>query len=97
MVEQENFRIRAIIKGRVQGVGFRQFIYEQARRLGLKGFVRNDRYDRQQVEVVAEGAREKLQKLESCLHSGPPGAKVTAAQIGWEQATENFERFEITY
>ncbi|MBN2552607.1 MAG: acylphosphatase [Spirochaetales bacterium] len=62
------------IEGMVQGVGFRYSTLHQARRLGLNGYVRN-LWDGT-VEVVAEGADEKLRQLERWLNHGPPGAVV---------------------
>jgi acylphosphatase len=97
MPEQEILRISATVRGRVQGVGFRQFVYDQAQHLGLRGYVRNDRYDRQRVELVVEGPRPQLEEFERSLQGGPPGAYVTAVEAGWEKATLLYNRFEITY
>jgi acylphosphatase len=61
MAEQK-VRMRAIVKGIVQGVGFRYFTVYQAQRIGgITGYVRNLRDG--SVEVVAEGEREKLEQL----------------------------------
>ncbi len=81
----------------MQGVGFRQFVYERARRLSLSGYVRNDRVDRQQLEVIAEGWAGDLRKFEDFLRVGPPGAKVTGFQSGWEPASGDFDHFQISY
>jgi acylphosphatase len=62
------------VSGRVQGVGFRWFVLEKARRLQLSGWVRN-RPDGN-VEIAASGAPDALAKLESAVTSGPPGAQV---------------------
>lgn len=62
------------ISGRVQGVGFRWYIMDRARELGLKGWVRN-RPDGQ-VEIAASGAVSALAELESAIRSGPSGAQV---------------------
>jgi acylphosphatase len=97
MPEREIVRLSATVIGRVQGVGFRQFVYDEARRLGLHGYVRNDRYDRRRVELVAEGSRPQLEELERYLHKGPPGARVEVVQAGWEKASGLYERFEVTY
>ncbi|MEI6046528.1 MAG: acylphosphatase [Chloroflexota bacterium] len=97
MLEDEILRISATIRGRVQNVGFRQFVYDKAQHLGLRGYVRNDRYDRQRVELVAEGPRSQLEEFERALQGGPPGAHVTAVEAGWERATGFYEHFEITY
>lgn len=97
MTEPEIVRLSATVRGRVQGVGFRQYVYEKARRLGLRGYVRNDRTDRRKLELIAEGPRPQLEELERSLHDGPPGSNVLAVEAGWEQATGRYERFEITY
>jgi len=62
------------IRGRVQGVGFRWFVRETARKLGLSGWVSN-RPDGN-VELAAEGAEEALEKLRTAVENGPPGAMV---------------------
>ena len=66
--------LQARVEGMVQGVGFRYSTLHQARRLGLRGYVRN-LWDGT-VEVVAEGQEEQLRQLERWLHHGPPGAIV---------------------
>jgi len=66
------------VLGRVQGVGFRWFVRERARALGLTGWVRN-RQDGS-VEVLAEGSDAALRELRALLRAGPSGAKVSAVQ-----------------
>jgi acylphosphatase len=63
------------VRGRVQGVGFRWFVRERARALGLTGWVRNTHDGA--VEVLAMGEDEALQKLRTLLRSGPSGARVS--------------------
>jgi acylphosphatase len=62
------------VSGRVQGVGFRWFVVDEARRLMLSGWVRN-RPDGK-VEIAASGNADALAQLESAVTSGPPGAQV---------------------
>jgi acylphosphatase len=62
------------VSGRVQGVGFRWFVVEEARRLQLSGWVRN-RLDGK-VEIAASGSADALAELESAVTDGPPGAQV---------------------
>jgi acylphosphatase len=69
-------RLRLVISGRVQGVGFRWFAREQARELQLRGWVRN-RPDGS-VEVEAEGDTGSIARLVDRLRIGPPGANVAA-------------------
>jgi acylphosphatase len=66
------------VRGRVQGVGFRWFVRERARALGLAGWVRN-RPDGS-VEVLAAGSEADLVTLRRLLRTGPPGAVVTAVE-----------------
>ena len=69
-----SFHVR--ISGRVQGVGFRWFVREEARRLGLSGWVTN-RADGD-VEVKAGGEGSSLERLRRALAVGPTGAEVEA-------------------
>jgi acylphosphatase len=65
---------RWFVSGRVQGVGFRGFVEEQARAIGLTGWVRN--LDDGRVEVYAAGNPEQLDRLAARLHRGPPQSLV---------------------
>lgn len=66
--------IRAVVSGRVQGVGFRAYAAERARELGLRGHVRN-REDGA-VETLAAGPAGSVEAYLAALRSGPPGAVV---------------------
>ena len=65
---------RFLVRGRVQGVGFRWFVMRVANGLQLAGYVRN--LSDGQVEVCAKGAPEALERLELELARGPHGARV---------------------
>jgi acylphosphatase len=86
-------RIRLIISGRVQGVGFRFSAYDEAIALAVAGFVRN--LPGGEVEMVAEGPREKLKMLASWAHLGPPSARVTHVREEWFDPTGEFTEFRI--
>lgn len=86
--------LRALIRGRTQGVGFRAFVRAEAGRLGLTGYTRN-LADGQTVEVVAEGPRENLDALVRALHRGPPLARVESVEVTWAGATAGYEGFEV--
>ncbi len=95
MAEQK-VRMRAIVKGVVQGVGFRYFTVYQAQRIGgITGYVRNLRDG--SVEVVAEGERGKLEQLLAQLRKGPTGAHVTGVDVFWENPTGEFTNFGIRW
>lgn len=66
------------VSGVVQGVGFRWFVRERARRLGLAGWVRN--LPDGSVEVAAAGDAEQLRLLRAELQQGPSGAAVDRLQ-----------------
>ena len=68
--------LHVLVRGRVQGVGFRWFVREAARDLGLAGWVRN-RPDGT-VEVAAAGEPQMLERLREMLRAGPKGASVSA-------------------
>ena len=86
-------RLAATVFGRVQGVGFRWFVLEEARRLGLRGWVAN-RGDGA-VECTAEGSRGDLEAFLRALALGPISADVERVVPAWGPATGTLGRFEI--
>ena len=90
-------RVRAhvLVSGRVQGVFFRFETRRLARRLGVAGWVRNRR-DRR-VEAVFEGEKEDVERMIAFCGQGPPGARVTNVEVGWEGPTGEFEGFNVRY
>jgi acylphosphatase len=92
-VPSEAHGLRAVVHGRVQGVGFRWSTVREARSLGLSGTVAN-RADGS-VEVVAEGDPARLARLISWLEKGPPGARVSSVDIEWRPWTGAYRRFDV--
>jgi len=88
-------RVHLWIEGLVQGVCFRMFTEEEARRLGLTGWVRNLRDGR--VEVVAEGDEEAVGRLVRWCHRGPSYARVESVVEKEEPYRREFSTFKITY
>ena len=88
-------RCRITISGRVQGVGFRYATVREARRLRLRGWVRNT--DDGCVEVVVDGPPADVQQLVGWCRSGPPGARVRQVEETEIAATEPLGEFQITY
>jgi acylphosphatase len=87
-------RLHVIVRGRVQGVGFRWFVREAARRRSLAGWVKN-RADGG-VEVAAEGADGDIGALRSDLARGPAGASVeTIEDVGFAELPELTRPFSI--
>jgi acylphosphatase len=70
---------RFLITGRVQGVGFRYFTLDAARREGLHGFVRNN--DDGSVETVAEGESAALERFERAIRRGPSRSRVEQVMV----------------
>ena len=89
----EATRLEAVVRGRVQGVGFRVFVVRRARSLGLTGWVANE--PRGHVRCVAEGPRDDLDALLEQLREGPPGAWVDGVSESFTPATGEFSGFEI--
>lgn len=93
MTSDAGVRLHAIVEGRVQGVGFRMFVYEAARGLGVSGWVRN-RWD-ETVEVTAEGERAALEKLLEALRRGPRASFVSEVRMEWLEGTGEFKDFWV--
>jgi acylphosphatase len=73
--------LHALVRGRVQGVGFRFFVVGQARRLALAGRVRN--LPDGGVEVLARGDRTQLEELARHLRQGPRLSEVEDVRLEW--------------
>lgn len=91
----EQKRLEARIYGQVQGVGFRFFARQAARRLNLQGYVRN-RQDRS-VEVVAEGEKHALEQFLAELKQGPSAATVERVETKWQPNRHTFLGFEVRF
>lgn len=89
-------QLHAVVRGHVQGVGFRYFVVDRAEDLDLVGYVRN-LGDGRAVEVVAEGPRDDLEKLLVELWNGPRGSRVAGVETHWGPRTGNFRGFEVRY
>ena len=86
-------RLDAVVRGRVQGVGYRWFVVRHASRLGLGGWVANEPDG--SVRVVAEGAAERLDELVTLLREGPAGASVSAVDHELREASGGLRRFGV--
>ena len=89
-------RARLTVRGRVQGVWYRGSMQEEARRLHVAGWVRNDPDGG--VSAEAEGERAAVEALFACAHHCPPGAHVTGVDVEWVAPTGQEQgRFAIRH
>ncbi len=86
--------LRAVVRGRVQGIGFRDYVLNRAGFLGLSGYVRN-LADGRSVEVVAEGTRSDLEQLLDYLREGPRMSRIDAVDAEWREATGAYDGFGV--
>jgi len=85
---------RVRVTGDVQGVLFRAWTQEQARGLGVTGWVRNATDG--SVKAHVEGEEAAVAQLIDRLHDGPPGATVEGVDVA-ESVVERLERFEVRH
>lgn len=88
-------RIRAIVEGYVQGVGFRWYTVRSARNLGLTGWVRNNPDGT--VETVAEGDSDSIREFIGALRKGPMSARVEDVSWKEEEPTGEFGSFGLKH
>lgn len=86
-------RAELCIKGRVQGVFFRQSTKETAISCGVTGWVRN--LPNGDVEAVLEGQEDAVRKVIEWCKCGPPAARVDEVQVEWNLPSNEFIRFSI--
>ncbi|HTY35672.1 MAG TPA: acylphosphatase [Bacteroidota bacterium] len=85
--------VHIVVQGFVQGVGFRYFVLQRARALGLTGWVRN--LYSGDVELEAEGDRSLIEELIKDLKVGPRTAQVKDLTIDWQEYKNRFKGFEV--
>lgn len=84
---------RYIVRGRVQGVGYRWFVEREARTLGIAGWVRNNADG--SVEVLAMGTAEQLLALRGRLYAGPRASRVDVVDEIDAQPIPDLKSFRI--
>src|ERR1051326_2575888 len=84
---------RYVVRGRVQGVGFRWFVEREAHMLGIAGWVRNNHDG--SVEVLAQGTRDQLSGLHSRFREGPRAARVDAVEVPEANPVAQLSSFRI--
>ena len=84
-----------LVEGRVQGVGYRNFVQRKAAQLGLAGYVMNLKDGT--VRVRVEGRREAIEELAREIAKGPPLARVDSLGVTWRPPTGRFTSFGVRY
>jgi acylphosphatase len=84
---------RYLVRGRVQGVGFRWFVEREAHMLGIAGWVRNNHDGT--VEVLAQGTRDQLSGLHSRLREGPRASRVDTVEVSEADPAAGLSSFRI--
>jgi len=87
--------VEVVVRGRVQGVGFREFCVRAAERLGVRGYAMNLRDGR--VRVVGEGKRATLEAFVAEVARGPRMARVDGTDVAWTDTAARFTGFSIRY
>jgi acylphosphatase len=85
--------LHLIVRGRVQGVGFRHYAMTRARDLGVNGKVWNRADDG--VEIEAEGDEAALREFLAAIHRGPSSARVTDVEESWSERRARHREFRI--
>ena len=86
-------RAHVVVRGMVQGVGFRYFVLQHAHDLGLSGSVRN--VPGGEVEIEAEGDRSLVEEFLKAVKIGPRASRVNGVAVDWVPCTNSASRFEI--
>ncbi len=89
----ENKAVLVLVRGRVQGVGFRYEARNLARTLGINGWICN--LPDGGVETYAEGPSTALERFTQWLSKGPPGASVSSVDVTNKQYTGTYNSFTI--
>jgi acylphosphatase len=86
-------RVKILVSGRVQGVYFRMYTQNKAKKLGIKGCARNLPDGR--VEIIAEADHSTIEKLIKWSHKGPVTARVDHVEINDLESDDVFTSFDI--
>ncbi len=89
-----NVRASILVHGRVQGVFFRDHTQRWAASLGIFGWVKN--LAGGEVEILAEGEKERIEELLGFVRKGPPLSRVESLEIKWTSYIGNYKIFQIT-
>ncbi len=83
------------ITGKVQGVFYRDTSQKRAQELNLTGYVKN--MPDGSVEALVQGPKEDIEAFIKWCQQGPPSANVENVEVKWQEVTETYDSFEVTY
>ena len=86
-------QLSCVVRGLVQGVGFRWFVQREANARGLTGWVRNN--PEGSVELIAQGPQEALESFLAAIRRGPRSAMVRDVQLEWTVPSREYHTYEI--
>lgn len=95
MSTQQITAARIRVEGRVQGVGFRYFVFKNARRNGLTGWVRNLKDG--SVEAYFEGMPQAIEIVVELCKKGPAGSSVKNYELSWSEPDYSWDNFDFKY
>ena len=90
---ENTFTVNMKITGKVQGVGFRYFVLQQAQELGINGWVSNK--PNGDVEALAQSKKEDLDQFIATVKQGPTFSRVNDVNLEWVNEAEQYFGFEI--
>lgn len=93
-MEASSTRARAVVRGRVQMVGFRAFVQRHARSAGLRGTVRN--LPDGALEAVLEGPSPEVERVLGLLHEGPSHARVESVDVEYQEPAGDLPPMTVT-
>ena len=93
LAETMEIRAHIVASGLVQGVGYRYFVFNRAKTIGLVGYVRN--VFSGEVEIEIEGDRSLIEEFIKEVKVGPRSSQVKDLKIEWLNGTESYKSFEI--
>ena len=90
---EDTLTVNMKITGKVQGVGFRFFVQQQAQKLGINGWVSNK--SNGDVEALAQGEKADLEQFIAKVKEGPSFSRVEDISLNWVNEAEKYFGFEI--
>ena len=90
---EDNLTVNMKITGKVQGVGFRYFVFKQAQELGILGWVNNK--PNGDVEALAQGEKADLERFIAKVKEGPSFSRVEDVSLNWVNEADQYFGFEI--